>query len=312
VRNEQVFKNRESIQSGERNRGMAMIRRLVAAAKRAFGLHRPGRNLIVFPDDVFLVSYPKSGNTWARFLIANLMHPEQAAEFSSINKLIPEPEAVTKRDLDRCPRPRIIKSHQYLDPRYQRVIYIVRDPRDVVLSQFHFQRKRKLIGDDYPLEQFVNRFVAGETSPYGSWGENVGSWLATRHGQPGFLLLRYEDMVADTAPELGKIAAFLGIPATPQQLSQAVERSSADRMRKLEKSQAHLFSSTKDTRQDIPFVRSAKAGGWRSALPEACALKIEDAWAPMLRWLGYELISGDKTTVADSPFSISAMGEPIR
>jgi hypothetical protein len=48
------------------------------------------------------------------------------------------------------PRPGIIKSHQYFDPRYKRVIYVVRDPRDVALSQFHFHRKRGLIEDSYP------------------------------------------------------------------------------------------------------------------------------------------------------------------
>ena len=102
------------------------------------------------------------------------------------------------------PRPRIIKSHQYFHPNYKRVIYVVRDPRDVALSQFHFHRKRKLIEDDYPIEKFVTRFVAGQTGPYGSWGDNVASWLSTRHNRPGFLLLRYEDMLEDAARELGK------------------------------------------------------------------------------------------------------------
>ena len=140
-----------------------------------------------------------------------------------------------------------------------------------MVSQYHFQRKRKLLADDFALTEFVRRFIAGETCAYGSWGDHAASWLATRHGQSGFLLLRYEDMVENTPRELAKIASFLGVAATPQLIAQAVERSSADQMRQLEKSQAQQFSSTKNTRQDIPFVRAAKAGGWRAALPEESA-----------------------------------------
>ena len=51
-----------------------MMKRLIGGAKRALGLHHPGRNLDVWPDDVFILSYPKSGNTWTRFLIANLVY----------------------------------------------------------------------------------------------------------------------------------------------------------------------------------------------------------------------------------------------
>jgi len=262
-------------------------------------LHAPGRNLAVFPDDTFLVSYPKSGNTWARFLIANLMRPHEKIDFSNVNRMIPGPEVTRNRDLMRTPRPRIIKSHQYFDPRYPRVIYIVRDPRDVVVSQYHFQRKRKVVADQYPLSEYVGRFVAGQTSFYGSWGEHVASWLATRHGRPGFLLLRYEDMVEDTTRELSKVASFLGLSSTPEMILEAVERSSADRMRTLEKSQAQLFTSTKNTRQDIPFVRAAKAGGWRSALPEECALQLDQAWGHLIHWLGYEPVRPDKSKVGE-------------
>jgi len=289
-----------------------MVRRVIDEAKRIFGLKSPGRNLAVFPDDTFLVSFPKSGNTWARFLIANLVRPHEKIDFSNVNRVIPGIEVTCNRDLLRTARPRIIKSHQYFDPRYPRVIYMVRDPRDVVVSQYHFQRKRKLLDDHYPLPEFVRRFIAGQTCFYGSWGEHVASWLSTRHGHPGFLLLRYEDMVADTASALSKIASFLGREPDPKVIAQSVERSSVDRMRELEKSQAQLFTSTRDTRQDIPFVRAAKAGGWRSTLPEACAIEIEEAWEPVIRWLGYELVFVDKASPVEGLFPISATGGPIR
>ena len=61
-------------------------------------------------------------------------------------------------------------------------------------------------------------------------------------------------------------------------------------MRELEKKQGHLWSSTKRTRQDKPFVRAAKAGGWRTELSESSIAEIESAWGGLMRELGYELV----------------------
>jgi hypothetical protein len=263
-----------------------MITRLLNATKRTLGLASQGRYFEVFDDDTYIVSYPRSGNTWTRFLIANLLYPEQPASFGNIDRLIPESEELTRSQMARLSRPRIMKSHQYFDARFQKVIYIVRDPRDVLVSQFHYERKRRRIGDDYSIEQFVTIFLAGETCDYGSWGTNVASWLVTREKSPNFLLLRYEDLVAHTAEELIRVASFLGRKPTPDLVIQAVERSSADHMRKLESGNASA-SVTKNTRTDIPFVRAAGAGSWRTALPEQSILALETAWAPLMKWLGY-------------------------
>lgn len=267
-----------------------MIKRLVAGGRHFLGLHKPGRNMNVWPDDIFLVSYPKSGNTWTRFLIANLVYPEKNPDFSNINRIIPDPEAITKRDLDRSPRPRILKSHQHFEPRYQKVIYVVRDPRDVVLSEYHFDIKRRAITSDFPIQQFVARFVRGELNhPYGTWGENAGSWFYTRGNDPRFLLVRYEDLQSQPTEEMGRIAAFLGLSASAERLRQAIEQSSADRMRELEKKQGHLWSSTRETRQDKPFVRAAKSGGWKTELPDTCVAEMESKWGNLMHELGYEL-----------------------
>ena len=263
------------------------MKRVKAGIQRALGQHRPGRSLLILPDDIFLVSFPKSGNTWTRFLLANLRFPEEPATWANIDRLIPDPTGTAKREFDRMPRPRIIKSHECFDPRYPRVIYIVRDPRDVVVSQYHYHRKIRKIADDSPIETFVERFLAGQTCPHGSWGQNIATWLYTSEGDPRFLLLRYEDLVADTASELTKVVNFLKLSSGPELIAQAVARSSADRMRALEKAQDNgLF---KGSRSDMSFVRAAGSGGWRTGLPAPMVAKIEAAWGPLMQHLGYEL-----------------------
>jgi hypothetical protein len=253
------------------------------------------RALTVYPDDTFLVSFPRSGNTWTRFLVCNLINADNPVTFAGLESRIPEIYDVPDRVLRAFPRPRIVKSHECFDPRYKKVIYIVRDPRDVAVSYYEFQLKRKVVTEDCGLEEFVPRFMESEFEPNtGSWGDHVVSWLATRQGHPNFLLLRYEDMQARTVEESTKIAAFLGLDSNLKRVARAVELSSADRMRKLEKEQAHQWKETKGTRQDKPFVRKAVSGGWRTALPKRSVAQIESAWGEIMRSLGYELTTTAK------------------
>jgi hypothetical protein len=246
-----------------------------------------GRDLKVFPDDTFIASYPRSGNTWTRFLIANLVHPEHPVTFANIETIIPDATALSSRELKRIPRPRLIKTHEYFEPRYRRVIYLVRDPRDVALSLYNFRRKYGSVDDSYPIEQYVaERFLPGDLDI--PWGEHVGSWLGTRMNQPGFLLVRYEDLLQDPPRELCRLASFLGIAASTEMLSQAIERSSANRLRALEKAEHEAWVTTKGKRVDVPFIAEAVAGAWKQKLPEASVAVIESSWGHLMNSLGYE------------------------
>ena len=270
-----------------------MIYGIKTIVKYALGIDRAGRNFAVYPDDTFVVSYPRSGNTWTRFLIANLVHSDTDVSFTNIEQLIPDTSSQSNRALKATPRPRIIKTHEYFDHRYPKIIYIVRDPRDVALSYYDFQRKYMQIEDRYPLEQYVDDFVNGKliSIGWGTWGENVASWMCTRGKRANFLLLRYEDMMRDTTGELARIAEFMGIHPAADRLQRAIERSSADRMRALEKLEEDKWVATKNRRKDIPFVRVAKSGGWRTGLPASSVKQIETAWGDLMTTLGYELVT---------------------
>jgi len=270
-----------------------MIYGIKTVVKYLLGTDRAERDFAVYPDDTFVVSYPRSGNTWTRFLIANLVYPEKNVGFTNIEKLIPDTSSQSNRALKSTPRPRIIKTHEYFDHRYRKVIYIVRDPRDVALSYYDFQRKYRQIDDAYPLEQYVDDFVQGRliSIDWGTWAENVSSWIYTRGKSKNFLLLRYEDMMQDTTRELTRIAQFFGIEAAPTRLQEVIDRSSADRMRELEKLEADRWIATKNRRKDIPFVRVAKAGGWRTSLPVKSVEQIENAWGDLMITLGYEPVT---------------------
>src|SRR5437868_9727768 len=118
-----------------------MIETLKVRWKILTGRLPAGRNLKVLTDDVFVVSYPRSGNTWTRFLIANLISPEDPATFANIEQKLPDIYRHSQRQLLQSPRPRMLKSHEAFDSRYKKVIYIVRDPRDVSVSGYHYRIK---------------------------------------------------------------------------------------------------------------------------------------------------------------------------
>jgi hypothetical protein len=272
---------------------MPNLKKQLAAYARVVTKRQPAaRGLTVFPDDTFLVSFPRSGNTWTRFLVCNLINPDDPVNFAQLESRIPEIYDVTDRSLRAFPRPRIIKSHECFDPRYKKIVYIVRDPRDVLISYYEFQLKRRVISEELSLEDFVPHFMESEIEPKtGSWRDHVVSWTATRGGQKNFLLLRYEDMLADTKKESTKIAAFLGLDSSPERIARAVALSSADRMRKLEKEQSRQWKETKKTRQDKPFVRKAASGGWKTILSERAVAQIESAWGDVMRSAGYKLVT---------------------
>src|SRR5262249_34779021 len=147
----------------------------------------------------------------------------------------------------------------------------------------HFQRKYGHIADNYALSAFVEDFVKRSVSgDWGSWGENVGSWVGTRLGSPQFLLIRYEDLASQAHVELERLSQFLGISPDPALFTRTIEQSSAEQMKEMEKKQGGQWVSTKGKRSDIPFVRSASSGGWRNTLAPESAAAIESAWGELM------------------------------
>ena len=258
-----------------------------------------GRQYNPFPDDVCLVAYPKSGNTWLRFLVGNLVDPDHPVTFANIESRVPSIYHNPDHILQRIPHPRILKSHEGFFSHHRRVVYIVRDPRDIAVSYYHYLIKFRELPDDYPMEAYVPRFMREDfDAKYGPWDDHVLSWIRMREGREDFLLLRYEDLLANTVSELGRVAAFLKLAADEERIAEAITLSAADRLRMLEKNESRKWSATRNSRHDLPFVRSARSGDWKRVLSEASIRQIETEWGPVMRLLGYELSQSPHVALA--------------
>jgi hypothetical protein len=244
--------------------------------------------LTTLPDDVFIVSYPKSGNTWTRFLIGNLVSKiDKEVDFFNIEKIVPDIYQNSDRDLLKLISPRYLKSHACFNHRYKKVIYIVRDPRDVAISMYFFYIKMNVIQPNVSMEDFINGFIKGDSCAYGSWYENVGSWLGGK--KENILLLRYEDLLSNGRKELIKIAEFLNIDYSDKLIGKALSSSDFENMRKLEKKQGESWKPLKNSKQDMYFMRSGKGKQWESSDYLKTNKNIWSEWSELMEKLGYDL-----------------------
>lgn len=233
-------------------------------------------------DDIFLVSYPKSGNTWVRFLLANLNTPSGTrVDFHSVQRIIPE---VGRQNslVEELSRPRIIKSHAPQVDAYPRVVYVLRDPRDVYVSYYHHRQ------GDLPRGTSFTDFLARDDHRPCLWCEHVRSWLADRGEDQDLIVVRYEDLKEDALREARRLAEFAGVDATEEELIDAVEASSFERMQELEERSGRPFQEERPGR----FVRKGKVGGWEAQFDDEAREILVDREGEVMARAGYGLEDG--------------------
>ncbi|MBO0802389.1 MAG: sulfotransferase domain-containing protein [Nocardiopsaceae bacterium] len=198
----------------------------------------------------WIASYPKSGNTWLRFMLHRYLTGEMPvgggnSTVPSLDDLLRSGDGV---DLNGT-GPALVKTHfhpgkgvmQLYRPYTTKAVCIVRNPRDVLLSAIrHFG-----ITDMADAQEFAKDFIANDgasvwrdSSGIGTWPESVRDWTepdVVRTFMPGIdvLAVRYEDMRGDPAGELRKIVDFLdlGRAVDPEEVERTVADTSIEKMR---------------------------------------------------------------------------------
>lgn len=257
------------------------ILKLLQQTKRAVGQRLYLQNefvpRLIRPNDIFLVSFPKSGNTWVRFWLANLLRPEHLTiNFRTINALVPPVMALPnlKHPL---PDPRFIKSHAPFQSQYPRVVYILRDGRDAMLSYYYYQQA------ELPAGTTLTDFLAQTPWPCG-WAKHVASWLDAGLPADKFLLLRYEEMKQDPAGQLQRLIQFSQLTVSPERFQQALEQSTFQAMRQAEQQ----YGGPGGRKPQGGFMRQGQSGGWQQQFGPAEKEIAKKEMNPMLIRLGYE------------------------
>ncbi len=172
--------------------------------------------------DVFIVSFPRSGNTWLRKMLANAFHPELAAQNPLSYDLVRRTVVDMYQEWAYLPKdqtPRLIKSHESFTKHYPKVVYLYRDGRAVTASYYHFLRKMENYSFDF--DTFLAQSLKGDFQ-YGSWQAHIESWLRQKPRIP-FHPVRYESLLENPVATLGEICRFLGIGGEPGAIENAVK-----------------------------------------------------------------------------------------
>ena len=242
-------------------------------------------------SDVFLGSYPRSGSTWLRFLLSEIL-TGQSPEFSRTNQLIPDVGKHSGAVALLPKNGRLIKTHESYRPEYKKAVYLVRDARDVVSSEYAYQTSLGWFKGGF--DDYVKCFVRGTVDGYGSWQDHVSSWVNSPLARGGNLLvLRFEDLRRDTVETLSEICDFMAVEIERDVIKRAIDNNSLEKMREKEKRNPQRAS------REGRFVRSGLVEGWRGKLSEEQIQMIERYAGEALSRLGYSC--GEMTAPPSSP-----------
>lgn len=230
-------------------------------------------------SDVFIVGYPKSGNTWFQNLASGLVYGVDP-RFSP-PKLVDDlvPDVHFKKYYRRYSTPMYFKSHFLPQPAYRRVVYLVRDGRDAMVSYFHYlegTQKRKI--------DFLKLITTGAELFPGKWHEHVEAWMANPHGSE-MMIVKYENLISDPLPQLEKFCQFAGLERERSFIEQVIEASDFQSLRKKE---AAMGMGRPDWPAGKSFFRRGKAGSYRDEMPEEVQRAFEKEAGKSLARFDYD------------------------
>ena len=250
---------------------------------------------------VWLASYPKSGNTWVRFLLYSVLYAPPAQSLDIARKIpdIHRPLPLDPPEGERL----IVKTHFACSPSHpkigqtRRAVLITRDPRDVLFSALNYRRLSGMTPQQMSDEQYARRFIAAGGDPgfgelgFGTWRSHIESW----QGQTAFPVhtVRYEDLKADPGGHLRALLAFLDIDASDEAIDRALRASSFDAMRALEireksRDTRSLFIGDKASHQSRTyFMNSGKTGHRLSDIAPDLEAAFNTAFADAMRAHAY-------------------------
>jgi hypothetical protein len=237
------------------------------------------------PLDAMLGSYPRSGTTWLRFLLSEAL-TGRAEEFGPQGQIVPYVGDHRTASGILPGGGRLVFTHETVRVGERRVIYVVRDPRSVALSEHRWLLRRGLAPPTF--ERFLDEFIAGRSNPWGGWNRHVERWLGGEVVQTDLVhLVRFEALRRDPETELDATLRSLGAELDRGSLAAVVANNTLERMQEKEREAPdHAFE--KGVRREVRFVQEGSTIGWREQLTPEQRQAIEVAFGPAMQRLGYE------------------------
>lgn len=223
-------------------------------------------------DDVFVVTYPKSGTTWVQEIVWQIYNKGNISR-EKLSCRVPFLELSNtgtwgSPDAETLPSPRIIKSHLSYNviPKSSegsagcKYIYIARNPKDVSVSYFRHIENLKLhgIGFNGPWDFFIDLFMKGKAG-WCHWSEHVLGWWKHRE-DPNILFLKYEELHKDLPSNVRRIAEFVQKPLSDEIINRIAEQCTFEGMMK----NAESFKVIDRRDRSFQILRKGAVGDWKN------------------------------------------------
>ena len=249
--------------------------------------------------DCVIVSFGKSGRTWVRVMLSRfyqVKHGLSARHLIGFDNLHKKNAAI----------PKLFFTHDNYIKDYtgnrdtkadfydKKVVLLVRDPFDTAVSQF-FQWKYRMRPGKKALNQYpqhgsdtsVFDFVMDEDAGLPKIIDYLNLWASESSKIKDLLIVRYEDLRADTAQALERIVNFIGTPGSEVEIREAVNFASVENMRQMEEKKTFWLSGSrmvaKDRKNPNSYkVRKAKVGGYRDYFDDQQIARMQQLVAERL------------------------------
>jgi len=242
---------------------------------------------------IYVAGYPKSGTTWITRLLGDVLACRSGGSIPSEDKNEIATEYfgtnseyfVRKGHFilnDRYSSNPVRKPHvmhwKGLDPELHKVVFVVRDPRDIAVSGAHHWK--------IPVYRFLENMISGTNGVrlFGPWHVYIDSWLSKRENVQ-FVSVRYEDML-EGSHALASLLLELGYDEHLQKVRNAYERQSFENRLRDIREVGDTYPLGKAF--NLRFMRKGKAGDWRNHFTRSDAFNAETCFGDLLRRLGYE------------------------
>ncbi|CAK6437270.1 unnamed protein product [Pipistrellus nathusii] len=233
---------------------------------------RAMQNFVFKDEDVLTVSFPKSGTNWLIEILCLIYSKGDPTWVQSVPIWERSPWVENTRGyqiLKDKEGPRLITSHVpiHLFPKSifkskTKVIYLIRNPRDILVSGYFFWIISRFVKRPESLEQYFKWFIQGHVA-FGSWFDHTRGWMSMR-GQENVLIVSYEELKQDTRSAVLKICHFLGKTLEPEELSSLLTHSSFQVMKENKMSNYTLLRGWLIEDQNGSLMRKGISGDWKN------------------------------------------------